>query len=602
MSGVFAIHDLKMSTTLAQPEQARIQAGLVEWFFHQPLLRVLSIQPIGALIMVWYFWDSLSHRLLLGWLAYMLALSGLFTATTVYFRHRYVDTTRPLPLKLPPPLGGITIGLGWGITSLWPGVMADPATMIFTTIVAMGVVASSIGFIAPHIRAFYALALLVILPFAYVFITTGGKAYVAMGLMLLIFLVLVLISGHNMKRAVVDAIKLRFENLGLVDALTVKNIQAEQSRELAEQANLSKSKFLAAASHDLRQPLHALGLFVDVLESRIRFPEVRSIVDNIKISTDALTELFNALLDISKLDAGVLDPKLVDIPLQPFLWRMASEYRGKAESKGLLLRVRDCHAVVRSDAAMFERVLRNLLSNAIRYTQSGGVLLGCRRRGEQLSIEIYDTGVGIPPDKIDKVFEEFYQIENPERDRRKGLGLGLAIVKRLCKLMGHRMEVDSVVDKGTRFRVTVPFVAAEPVREHVDSTFTIDVKDTRVLIIDDEAMIRTGMRDVLQQWGCQVVEAESAQQALEVSAAHHIEPDIILSDYRLREGKTGIEAIQLVRQAFNKPIPAIIITGDTAPDRLHEAKASGFHLLHKPVSPAKLRALLSYLLEKRESG
>jgi two-component system, sensor histidine kinase len=584
------------TTHVAQAEQARIDAGVVEWFFHQPLLRVLSIQPIGALIMVWYFWDSLSHRLLLGWLVYMLTLSALFTLTTFYFRRRYADTSRP-PLKLPPPLGGITIGLGWGMTSLWPGVMADPATMIFTTIVAMGVVASSIGFIAPHIRAFYALALLIILPFAYVLITAGSKDHVALGVMLLVFLVLVLISGHNMKRAVVNAIKLRFENLGLVEALTVKNSQAEQSRELAEQANLSKSKFLAAASHDLRQPLHALGLFVDVLESRIRFPEVRGIVDNIKISTEALAELFNALLDISKLDAGVLEPKLVDIPLQPLLRRMASEYRGKAQSKGLLLRVRDCHAVVRSDAAMFERVLRNLVSNAIRYTPSGGVLVGCRRRGKQLSIEIHDTGVGIAADKIDKVFEEFYQIENPERDRRKGLGLGLAIVRRLCQLLGHRLEVFSVVDTGTRFRVTVPFVAAEPMGETTEAGFVDDVKNSRVLIIDDEAMIRTGMREVLQQWGCQVLEAESAQQALEVLTAPHLEPDIILSDYRLREDKTGIEAITRVRELFAKPIPAIIVTGDTAPDRLREAKASGLHLLHKPVSPAKLRALLTYLMK-----
>jgi signal transduction histidine kinase len=583
--------------TTIQPEQKRIDAGVVEWFFHQPLLRVLSIQPIGACIMAGYFWNRLSHTLLLSWLAYMLTLSLLFTATTLFFRRQYRKATKPLGLKLPPPLGGITVGLGWGITSFWPGVMSDPSAMIFTTIVAMGVVASSIGFIAPHIRAFYLLVVFTILPFIYNHLTSKGESHITLGVMLMLFLILVLISGHNMKRAVVNAIKLRFENINLVEELTVKNLQAEQARELAEHANQSKSKFLAAASHDLRQPLHALGLFVDVLDSRIRFPEVRTIVDNIKVSIEALASLFNALLDISKLDAGVLEPKLTDVAIQPLFQRLLADFQAKAQDKGIDLRIHNCRYIVHTDPAMLERILLNLVSNAIRYTNQGCVLLGCRHRGKHLRIEIYDTGLGIPANQIEKIFEEFYQIENPERDRRKGLGLGLAIVKRLCLLLSYPIELSSIYGKGTCFRVTLPRVVTHTFITQHDNAYTTDIATARVLLIDDEIMIRHGMRDLLQQWGCQVIDAESIQHAITLMSIHEFLPNIILTDYRLREDQTGIEAVSLIRKSLNQTIPAILITGDTAPDRLREAKASGLQLLHKPVSPAKLRALLSYMLQ-----
>ena len=495
------------------------------------------------------------------------------------------------------PLASTVTGMLWGLTAYWPYVIEDTSSMVFLAIMVLGVTAAGLAVFAPYLRSFIAFASLVLIPFVVRFFQEDSKLYLTLGIMFLLYFSVLIISGYNMKRAVGRSIELRLENLGLVDDLILKNTQAEQAREKAEQADISKSKFLAAASHDLRQPLHALGLFVDTLESRIEYPEVRSIVDNIRISTDALGDLFNALLDISKLDAGVLEPKATDFQLRTLLERIQTDFSEPASNKSLQLRIVDCGFVIHTDPSMLERILRNLVSNAIRYTQQGSVLLGCRRQGNRISIEIHDTGMGIKPDEINNIFEEFYQIENPERDRRKGLGLGLAIVKRLANLIDCPITVSSTTNKGSVFRISAPYIASAMPAVRTQHDFVEDLKGTRVLVIDDEAMIRLGMCKVLEEWECDVKEAESIEQALNI-LQDECEIDIILTDYRLRENTTGIEAIQQIHAACNRNIPAIILTGDTDPQRLREAKDSGFKLLHKPVSSARLRSLMSYLLDQ----
>lgn len=586
--------------TLVSPTETLHE--LVRILHYQPLYTLMAGHTVAVFIMVAFLWNNVSHGMLLAWASFLMVQNIFWAILINVYRRRQpaADSARFWVRNF--LIAGAIYGFSWGLTAFWSNILGDPSATVFLAIMVLGIVAAGLGIFAPYLRSYFALACCALLPFVARFFMEDDPLYFTLGLVFLLYLFAILISGNNMRQAVKKTIELRFENRGLVADLTEKNNQAEQAREDAEQANFSKSKFLAAASHDLRQPLHALGLFVDALDSRISHPEVRGIVDNIKISTESLASLFNALLDISKLDAGVLEPKVSDIPLRPLLQHLQTDYSMKAENKGIKLRIADCGYVVRSDPAMLERILLNLLSNAIRYTKNGGVLLGCRRRGEQVNIEIYDSGIGISSEEIEKVFNEFYQVANPERDRRKGLGLGLAIVKRSCDLLGHSLEVNSVPGKGTVFRVTVPLVSTHASNAPVELIYTDDIKNARVLIIDDEAMIRTGMRSVLQQWGCQVFAAESADQALQLLLAEKIEPDIILSDYRLREDKTGIEAIDTIRQFYNREIPAIIITGDTAPDRLREAKASGFHLLNKPVSSAKLRSLICYLLENSVSN
>jgi len=572
---------------------------LVKILYFQPINTILAGHALAVIITMAFLWETVPTEWLLSWSSIMIGQTMLWTVVVAIYRHTQPSVDKAKQWVSTFPIAGALTGLLWGMAAFWPDVLQDASSMVFLAIMVLGITAAGLAVFAPYLRSFIVFAGFTLFPFVVRFFQGDSKLHWTLGVMFLLYLTIILLSGHNMKRAVRKSIDLRLEKLGLVEDLIEKNAQTEKAREKAEQADISKSKFLAAASHDLRQPLHALGLFVDALESRIQYPEVRDIVDNIRVSTDALSDLFNALLDISKLDAGVLEPKITDFPLRPLLERIQIDYSELASRKSLRLRVVDCDFVINTDPSMLERILRNLVSNAIRYTQQGSVLLGCRRRGKQVSIEIHDTGMGISPDEMDNIFEEFYQIENPERDRRKGLGLGLAIVKRLADLLHCPMTVNSRPHEGSVFRITVPYVTSGmPIVKTVRS-FVNDLQGTRVLVIDDEAMIRLGMRKVLEEWDCEVMEAESIGQALNI-----LKPecaiDMILTDYRLRENETGIEAIQRIHAACDNSLPAIILTGDTDPQRLREAKESGFRLLHKPVSPGKLRSLMSYLLDQRK--
>jgi signal transduction histidine kinase/DNA-binding NarL/FixJ family response regulator len=372
-----------------------------------------------------------------------------------------------------------------------------------------------------------------------------------------------------------------------------------------EAANLAKSRFLAAASHDLRQPLHALNLFVAQLRSEADPMERSRVTAQIDASVTAMNDLFNALLDISKLDAGMLAPELTSFPVAHLLQRIERTFAPAAQEKGLRLRMVPSDAWVRSDPILLERILLNLVSNAIRYTDRGGVIVGCRRRGGELRIEVSDSGIGIPEDQRGNIFGEFYQLAASERDRRGGIGLGLAIVDRLCRLLDHRIELASTLGAGSRFAVSLPLVAApqEPIDYAVAPRALVDPASGKlVVVIDDDALVLDAMGGLLRRWGCLVVTAESESAALAGLAGDDRCPDLIISDYRLAGGRTGIEAIRRLRNTFRALIPAFLITGDIAQERLSEASANGFHLMHKPVSPMALRAMLNQMLKAGAQG
>jgi len=395
---------------------------------------------------------------------------------------------------------------------------------------------------------------------------------------------------------IADQAMIAIENVRLFEALQAR------TRELGE-ANQTKSRFIAAASHDLRQPLHALGLFVDRLHGRVKAAERRGIVEQIDAAVAAMDELFNQLLDISKLDAGVLTPTISDFPIAQLLKRTESIFAATARKKGLSLRIVSNSAWVRSDAILLERILLNLVSNAVGYTASGGIVVGCRRRGRQLRIEVWDSGPGIPKDQHQNIFAEFHQVGGPQHERRSGLGLGLAIVDRLCRLLDHRIELTSALGNGSRFSVVVPLVVgpvltAEP-KASVHAALG-SISGNLVVVIDDDALVLDSTGRLLRGWGCDVVTAVSAHAALAELAERGRTPHLIVSDYRLSDGQNGIEAIEKLRQAFNLAIPAFLISGDIAPKRLQEARASGYHLLHKPVRPRTLRAMLGQFLKKND--
>jgi signal transduction histidine kinase/DNA-binding NarL/FixJ family response regulator len=378
----------------------------------------------------------------------------------------------------------------------------------------------------------------------------------------------------------------------------------ERTRQLQE-ANQAKSRFLAAASHDLRQPLHALNLFIAQLADEKDQAERDRLVGRIHAAVAAMNELFNALLDISKLDAGVLLPSISEFPVNHLLRRIETTFAAPAREKGLRLQVVSNNAWVRSDIILIERILLNLVSNAVRYTDRGGIVVGCRRHGDRLRLDVCDTGIGIPEDQRRSIFGEFYRLAGPDGDRRGGLGLGLAIVDRLCGLLGHPIELTSTVGRGSRFSVSVPCILARPVHPEASQLSQTILDATHrhlVLVIDDDPLVRDSMRGLLQNWGYHVTAADSENAALTAVAAEDRRPDLIISDYRLAHGKTGFEAIERLHRTCGGPIPAFLISGDTAPERLREASASGYHLLHKPVMPMTLRAMVSQLLKNGDSG
>jgi signal transduction histidine kinase len=414
------------------------------------------------------------------------------------------------------------------------------------------------------------------------------------------------VGARNVHRLLTESLQLSFENVALRREAEEKSKlletalqQMDAARRSAEQANAAKTRFLAAASHDLRQPIHALGLLLATLADRVRNAQTAPLLGQIDASVDAVDAMLNSLLDISKLDAGVVHPNIGPVDLGALLERLEAEYQPVARLTDNGLRLRPASATVLSDAAMLQRVLANLISNALRYTHHGRVLVAARKRGASIRIDVYDNGPGIPAESLEDIFLEFHQLGNPERDRRRGLGLGLAIVKRLVGLLGHRMEVRSEVGRGSRFSVTLPrSVEAQRPREQDSAEPNADLRGSHVLVLDDEVSVLDAMRRLLEGWGCEVTTAATPEEA-EAYVHPSRPPDLVIVDYRLRQHASGIETIGKLHQRIGKPVPALVITGDTAPDRLREAQESGYPLLHKPVLPARLRSAMRQLMERR---
>jgi signal transduction histidine kinase/CheY-like chemotaxis protein len=378
--------------------------------------------------------------------------------------------------------------------------------------------------------------------------------------------------------------------------------KVEERTHQLELANVAKSRFIAAASHDLRQPLHALGLLAAQLRSATDPAERKKIIERISAAISEMNELFAALLDVSKLDAGVVMPNVVEFPIAQLLRGMETTFAGAARQKGLSLRIVPSTAWVRSDPVLLARIMLNLVSNAVRYTLSGGIVIGCRHRAGALRIEVWDSGPGIPENQRQNIFGEFYQLADDQSDRHSGLGLGLAIVDRLCRLLDHSVELTSALGKGSRFTVVVPLAAARaasvsPVAADAGAAGRGEV----IVVIDDATLVLEAMAGLLRHWGFFVVTAESCDAALARLAEQNKRPDLIISDYHLA-GEFGIEAIERMRRVFGAPVPAFLISGDTSPQRLRDARAKGYYLLHKPVEPMRLRAVLANLLSNEDAA
>ena len=377
------------------------------------------------------------------------------------------------------------------------------------------------------------------------------------------------------------------------EELTRLNVALARAKGDAEAANISKTKFLAAASHDILQPLNAARLYVTSLIERQDERRDRHLIDNIDASLEAVEEILGALLDMSRLDTGALRPEFSSFRIDELMRQIELEFAALASAKGLELKYVPCSLVVRSDRRLLRRLVQNLVSNAIKYTPSGRVLIGCRRRGESLRIDIYDTGVGIPQSKQRDIFVEFHRLDQGAKIAR-GLGLGLSIVERLARVLGCEVTVQSADGSGSHFAVTVPLSNAAPVKLPEREDRRVDpgqLAGTVALCIDNEPSVLDGMQTLLRGWGCQVITAPDLEQALAAVAASPVAPNGLLVDYHLDRGN-GIDAILALRGRYGD-LPAILITADRSPAVREAARAGNIQVLHKPIKPAALRALLA---------
>jgi signal transduction histidine kinase len=376
--------------------------------------------------------------------------------------------------------------------------------------------------------------------------------------------------------------------------LTRLNTELERAKAEADDANVSKTRFLAAASHDILQPLNAARLYVSSLSERQRAGENGDLVQNIDASLEAVEEIFAALLDISRLDTGAMKPEMSDFRIDELLHRLEVEFAPSAREKGLALRFAPSTQAVHSDRRLLRRLLQNLISNAIKYTPTGGVLVGCRRRGSLLRIEVYDTGIGIPHAKRRAVFKEFHRLDHGARVAR-GVGLGLSIVERIARVLDCEVVLKSKFGRGSRFSVAVPLAAAavdKPVLPALPRSAAGSLAGTAVLCIDNEPSILDGMRVLLGGWGCRVLTATDLTAALAAIAGSGHEPDGLLVDYHL-DGSNGVGAITELRRRHGGDLPAILVTADRSVLVREEARTAAVQLLNKPVKPAALRALLT---------
>ena len=372
------------------------------------------------------------------------------------------------------------------------------------------------------------------------------------------------------------------------------------AKDEAEKANRAKSDFLAAASHDLRQPLHAMQMYIAALRQKADNPEAFKIIDNIDAVSVSTARLLSALLDVSQLEAGAIKPQYQDFAIQDLLRRVYRSFSPAARQKNLDFRLIPCSAAVNSDPVLLERILGNFMSNAVRYTQQGRVLIGCRRRGDFIPVEVWDTGCGIPESETLTIFEDFHQIDNMERDRSKGLGLGLGIAQRLTNCLGHEIECDSVIGLGSRFAVLVTLGKPQP---HKESEALLlenkpwDLSGVCVLLIEDDKEVLMATQQLLISWGCKVYLGRHLDDVLRVIEEPNISlPDIIIADNRLPGDANGMEVSTRVQLVLGRAIPTVIVTGDVEENHIRDIAEQGYRVLTKPVQPAKLRSLISHLV------
>ncbi|MFK8041024.1 ATP-binding protein [Congregibacter sp.] len=588
---------ISSATSMRSSSASAIRVEQIKTLYDS-IASLVAINLVVSTALVYVFWGAVAPKWLLLWMTAMLVMLGTRVAIYLSFKQRFeVSKLRRYQAFL--ILGSASAGIIWGAGGL---IMFLPGQLEFQLLILLSLLAMAAGSafsLSIYLPAYYAFVPLMLAPITLRLLLIGDTVHSALASVTIVFLIAQTVFNIKINRSLSSAMELRFENLDLIDQLKEQKVEAEE-------ANSAKSRFLAAASHDLRQPLYALTLFVSALEERMSSTEDREITNKIKRSADSLQSLFEALLDISKLDAGTVDVQKTDFDLQPMYKRLAVEFDPQAAQRNVTITWPTGNFAVRSEPALLEQILRNYVANAFRYTKAGEINVASVPTDDGVKISISDTGIGISPENQKAIFEEFYQLGNPERDRQKGLGLGLSIVQRAAQLLDHNIEVVSQVGQGSTFSVTVEAATQsgdlESVTSNPTSGNTLISARPLIVVIDDEESIRDGMEQLLSSWGCEVILGASANDVIAQLDVEQRKPDGAISDYRLRDAQTGVDAIESINRACNSTIPALIVTGDTESQLQIDLRTKGYQVLHKPVQPAKLRAFLRSLPKQGNSS
>ncbi|WP_138379792.1 ATP-binding response regulator [Luteithermobacter gelatinilyticus] len=586
---------------LLKTRDRHLVAEQVKWHFdHVPSIMLLN--SVVAIVVSFCIVQWVPIQTVILWLIAIIVLSGVRFGHCQMARQdeKFGDHARRHALAL--IIFSFSSGVVWGSLGLLLPVVDNVFVAVLAATLFNGLVAGSLASLSNYKPAYIAFVIPVALPFSLRCLLSNEDVLVMVGALGLIFLALNVFYSFLAEKEVARTIKLSLENKDLIERLKREKENAEAAREIAVRNNEAKTRFLATASHDLRQPLHAMGFFVEALVMEATTPKLVALAKKVDNSLEALRDLLTSLLDLSKIEAGILSPTKVHFDLGDIIEEIKNDFIPEAQAKGLSLEFEDCNdVIVYSDRAMLSRIIRNLISNAIRYTHFGFVKVHYERHPTTLAIQVSDSGPGIPADKCQEVFREFFQLGNPERDRQKGLGLGLSIVEGLCRLLKHPITLRSEEGKGTTFSVQIPLGDKTRIITPQERGKQLVMEQTyQILVIDDEESSRDSMREMISLWGHRVYAFEGPAAAELFIDFEGYEPDLIIADYRLKDGLTGDQAIRKLQASLGREVPGLIVTADTEKERIRDAKKSGFILLHKPVHPAKLRSVMTYIINQKD--